>query len=228
MHIFAIGDLHLSGAIPKPMSIFGNRWEDHWEKIKRDWQDRVGPEDIVLVPGDISWAMTLEQAEVDLSQIALLPGRKILIRGNHDYWWSSISKVRRILPSSISVLQNDHLYMDEFVFCGTRGWQAPGTKNSTEHDQKIYARELIRLKLSLESIQVHKDRLIVLLHYPPFDEKGRDTPITELLRIYKPMHVVFGHLHGESAQGAIEGVLNDTHYHLTSCDYLDFTLKAIL
>jgi len=227
MRVFAISDLHLSGAVSKPMSIFGSCWEDHWGKIQADWTASVSNEDIVLISGDISWAMTLDEAGVDLKAICELPGRKIFIRGNHDYWWSSISKVRGILPDTAYAIQNDSVLLNGWAFCGTRGWPPPGSRDFDEHDQKIYSRELQRLKLSLDSIR-EMENIIVLLHYPPFDDKGRETPITELLAAYKPRHVVFGHLHGESVKSAVEGEFNGISYHLTSCDYLNFKLKQIL
>jgi predicted phosphohydrolase len=228
MRVFAISDLHLSGAASKPMSIFGSRWEEHWEKIQDDWRARVASGDIVLISGDISWAMTLDEAEVDLKAICKLPGGKILIRGNHDFWWSSISKVRRLLSDTTYALQNDSVVLDGWAFCGTRGWAPPGAKEFSEHDQKIYNRELQRLKMSLDSVSRDVEDIIVMLHYPPFDDRGNETPITQLLSAYKPRHVIFGHLHGESVKGAIEGEFDGIHYHLTSCDYLNFKLKQIL
>ena len=227
MRIFAIGDLHLSGSAPKPMSIFGLHWENHWDKIRADWEQQVGEEDAVLIPGDISWAMTLTEAAPDLSALGALPGRKVLIRGNHDYWWSSISRVRGSLPPSVHALQNDHLVLSGWVFCGTRGWQPPGARGNTAQDQKIYARELLRLQMSMQGIKDPK-HCIVLLHFPPFDEGGRPTPVTELLADAGPSHVVYGHLHGESAKNGVEGVVDGIKYHLVSCDHLGFALKRIV
>ena len=230
--IYAIGDLHLSGALNKPMDIFGRHWEDHWEKIKQDWVERVSPQDIVLIPGDISWAMQLSDAEVDLGSIGSLPGRKIMIRGNHDYWWASVSKIRSILPPDMYVLQNDSIVLDGFSFCGTRGWINPGMKDFSEQDAKIYRRELIRLKMSLDSAVTAEHEpdgnIIVLLHYPPFDDKGNSTEMVNLLSRYRPKHVVYGHLHGEGSRNAFEGIYDGTEYHLVSCDYLKFRLKKIV
>jgi predicted phosphohydrolase len=232
MAIYAIGDLHLSGSANKPMDIFGSHWSDHWNRIREDWSARVRPEDIVLIPGDISWAMQLEDARIDLDSIGSLPGTKIMIRGNHDYWWSSLSKVKRILPPSVHVLQNNSLTLDGYTFCGTRGWINPGMKDFGEHDAKIYNRELQRLKLSLDhgvtNSKSFESSLIVLLHYPPFDDRGQATEVVNLLEQYKPSHVVYGHLHGEGAKYAFEGKYNDTMYYLVSCDYLNFKLKKII
>ena len=122
MTLFAIGDLHLPGGEEKPMDIFGDHWENHFEHIAADWRARVKDGDVVLIPGDISWAMQLERAVPDLQKIGALPGRKVLIKGNHDYWWNSVSKLRRVLPEGMSALQHDALDMGDFVVCGTRGW----------------------------------------------------------------------------------------------------------
>lgn len=209
------------------MDIFGVQWENHWDKIQTNWRELVSENDCVLIPGDISWAMDLNDAIEDLKQIGELPGKKIIIRGNHDFWWSSISRVRRVLPSSIYALQNDSFKLNDIGFCGTRGWTAPGSKDYTPHDQKIFNREVNRLKLSLDSIKGVKD-IIVLLHYPPFDDKGQETEMGNLMRQYPVRHVVFGHLHGESLKGAVEGEINGIWYHLTSCDYLNFSPKIIM
>ena len=225
--IFAISDLHLSCAADKPMDIFGKQWENHWERIQQDWTERVSCDDIVLIPGDISWAIKLSDARIDLDSIGELPGKKILIKGNHDYWWSSISKVRNTLPSSMHVLQNDSIKESGFTFCGTRGWINPGMKDFSQQDAKIYNREIQRLRLSLDSAASYEN-LIVLLHYPPFDEKGRPAEMVHTLVEYKPAHVVYGHLHGEGCRTAFEGEYESTEYHLVSCDYLDFRLKQIV
>lgn len=226
MRIFAIGDLHLSEAQPKPMSIFGSQWINHFEKIKKDWNTKVKKEDVVLIPGDISWAMKLIDAQADLCAIGQLPGKKILVRGNHDYWWSSISKVRSILPTDVIAIQNDCYEMESVAFCGTRGWIPPGSRGFTAHDQKIFNREIQRLTLSLNSVKKHKP-IFVLLHYPPFDDRGEETAIVDLLKTFPVSHVVFGHLHGESFNNIPEGVIGNIHYHLVSCDYLSFQLKFI-
>jgi predicted phosphohydrolase len=176
--------------------------------------------------------MKLADAEIDLDSIGSLPGRKIMIKGNHDYWWSSLSKVRSLLPPSVHVLQNDSLSMSGFTFCGTRGWNNPGMKDFTQQDAKVYNREVQRLELSLESAVKdegdHSSNLIVMLHYPPFDDKGQPTEMVHILSRYKPAHVVYGHLHDEGTRYAFEGIYEETEYHLVSCDYLDFRLKKII
>lgn len=230
MKIFAISDLHLPGGQVKPMDIFGDHWIDHWERIKSNWIDKVSPCDIVLIPGDISWAMTLDEALTDLDDIGALPGRKIMVKGNHDYWWSSITRLRERSHESIYVIQNDSLMLEDMpnlAFCGTRGWTAPGTKEFTEHDEKIFNRELNRLRLSLDAAN-NADEIIVLLHFPPFDDQGQESDFCNLIRQYPVKHVVFGHLHGDSLKGVIEGEIGGLTYHLVSCDYLDFDPKLII
>lgn len=149
MIVYAIGDLHLPGGDDKPMAVFGAHWEGHWEKICQDWRARVTTQDVVLIPGDISWAMQLEHALDDLHAIAALPGRKILLRGNHDYWWSSLTRVREALPEGMYALQNDAMTLEGITFCGSRGWTCPQSAGDIENE-RLYARELLRLRMSLE------------------------------------------------------------------------------
>ncbi len=151
MSIFAIGDLHLPGGDDKPMQVFGAHWEGHWDRIRADWRARVQPEDTVLIPGDISWAMQIENAMDDLRAIAELPGRKILLRGNHDYWWCGISRLRELLPTGMYALQNDAMRLEDTAYCGTRGWTLPAGAGAAE-DEKIYRRELLRMEMSLEAL----------------------------------------------------------------------------
>lgn len=226
MKIFAISDLHLSGNTPKPMSVFGDHWEGHWDKIRNNWKSHVGEDDVVLIPGDISWAMTLDEAIIDLKEIGELPGKKIMIRGNHDYWWSSISRVREAVDPSIFPIQNDSIKYGDVWFCGTRGWVSPGSRDYSEHDEKIYNRELIRLELSLNSVE-DESPIVVLLHYPPFDDRGENTQFIDILKNYRVKHVVFGHLHGDSLKNVKEGCVDGINFHLVSCDYLNFELKEI-
>jgi predicted phosphohydrolase len=298
MRIFAISDLHLSEAKSKPMDIFGQHWIEHWTKIRKNWINTVEQDDVVLIPGDISWAMTLDDALADLNSIGQLPGKKIIIRGNHDYWWSSISRVRQALPLDMFALQNDSIHIQGITFCGTRGWVTPSETNSVEvdscevapgmmipgraapveiisdvvapgestseevasgeiipsgaapveeitpdgvvlgkrekllkakkqHDIKIFNREIHRLRLSLDSAK-EAEEIIVLLHYPPFDEKGKQNDIAQLLKEYPVSHAVFGHLHNISPKDVVEGNIEGINYHLVSCDYLNFELKLIM
>lgn len=228
--VFAIGDLHLPGGADKPMDLFGSHWQDHFQQIQEDWISRVDPEDIVLIPGDISWAMRLEDAIADLNSIGALPGHKVLIKGNHDYWWSSLSQLREVLPQKMYVIQNDALRLHDFVFCGSRGWQAPGTERETAEDIKIYQRELGRLELSLKAAQKlgPAKALIALCHYPPFGPKNEDSPVTSLLESHDVNEVVYGHLHASACSTGFNGIRNGVRYTLTSCDCAKFKLIQLL
>ncbi|MBL0387724.1 metallophosphoesterase [Tumebacillus sp. ITR2] len=224
MNIFAIGDLHLSFANPKPMDIFGDNWADHPDKIRSHWESMVTADDLVLIPGDISWAMSIEEAKPDLDYIASLPGRKLMIRGNHDYWWSTVTKVRKALHPSIQVLQNDSITIGDITFAATRGWDCPGSYSFDEHDRTVYEREVGRLKLSLDhAMKTGAKRIWVMLHYPPTNEKHQETGFLDVIRQYPVEKVVYGHLHGSDGhKGAFEGVHDGIEYRLVACDYLDF------
>lgn len=226
MEIYAIGDLHLPGGDDKPMAVFGAHWEGHFLKIAQDWRARVRPEDLVLIPGDISWAMQTEDALPDLRAIGELPGRKILMRGNHDYWWCGITRLRELLPSGMYAIQNDALRMEDVILCGTRGWTLPAQENGP--DEKIYAREVLRMEMSLEHARrLGPARLIVMTHYPPLDEKGGETRMSALFARYGVGDVVYGHLHGASLRGAVNGLHGGVRYHCVSCDGLQFRLYRL-
>jgi uncharacterized protein len=225
MRVFAIADPHLSKAQAKPMDIFGGNWQGHPEVFFERWRETVREEDLVLIPGDISWAMQLEDALLDLGDIATLPGKKVLLRGNHDYWWSAIGKVRKILPEHMYALQNDALFIDGVVIAGTRGWTCPGNYEFTEEDQKIYVREVERLNLSLQAAKKLKgDKFVVMLHFPPTNFRLEPSGFTELLLKAKPDAVVFGHLHGEKV--AVPK-LGETAVHFVAADALGFKPKQI-
>ncbi len=229
MKIFAISDLHLSANVDKPMDIFGGAWDNYWDVIKNNWVKNVTDEDIVLIAGDISWAMFLNDAIPDLEDIGALPGRKIMIKGNHDYWWGSLSKVKSILPPSIYVIQNDALRLDGFVFFGSRGWTCPD-KKWTEEDQKIYNRESERLKLSVrtaKSIMQEGDKLIGMMHFPPFNTLREDSLFTEIFEKEEVRTVVYGHLHGKNCRVSPKVIKNGVEYHLTSCDQINNSLLRI-
>ena len=225
MAVYAIGDLHLP-ARQKPMDVFGPHWKDHFQRVSQDWCSRVGPGDVVLLPGDISWAMRLEEALEDLESIGRLPGRKILLRGNHDYWWSSIGRVRRALPEGMYALQNDSLSIDGRLYAGSRGWILPGP-DCAEDDLRIYSRERLRLEMSLKHARRvdEKAPITALMHYPPMtdDEPG----FSDLLEAYGVSDCVYGHLHGPAIYGAVRGQRGSVHYHQVSCDGLDFKLYRL-
>ena len=228
--IFAIGDTHLSGQPPaKPMDIFGSHWHNHWEKIKADWLSRVSPDDTVLLAGDISWAMKFDDALPDLQAISDLPGKKVLIRGNHDYWWQTLSKMNKVIGNKLTFLHNSFTSAGSYAVCGSRGWLCPGDRSFTANDIPIYERELLRIKTSLAAAKASGwERLILLLHYPPVNDKYEPSGFTELFAEYNVELCLFGHLHSDAAAGAPTGNWNGTVCHLVACDALDFKLKQIV
>ncbi|SET15857.1 hypothetical protein SAMN05660297_01536 [Natronincola peptidivorans] len=228
MALYAIGDLHLSNYVDKPMDIFGPHWENHHEKIRQSWWDTVRAEDTVLIPGDISWGMNMQEAMADLQWIEKLPGKKILIKGNHDYWWSSISILNSTF-SNMHFIQNNYFVYEDYAICGTRGWITPNSNKFSQRDEKIYHREIHRLRLSLEAAKAAGyKKYIGMLHYPPTNDEKEPSLFTEVFKAYDVEIVVYGHLHGEDAYGAgLMGPHNETTYHLVSCDYLDFQLLKI-
>ena len=228
-HVYAIGDLHLSLSVPnKAMDVFGVHWKDHALRIKEAWQDLVKEEDLVLVPGDISWAMYLSDAIADLTFIGSLKGTKLLLRGNHDYWWQSVTKVRAALPAGMYALQNDVFRFGDLFICGTRGWTIPASSHFKESaDRKLYERELIRLDLSLKALP-QDVRTIGMLHFPPFSETGEKSGFSERFSAANVTDVVYGHLHGASCRYLFNGISDGVTYHAVPADYLNFIPKMIL
>lgn len=223
MAIYAIADLHLGHAVDKPMDVFGQQWDAHIERVEQSWRRNIQSTDTVLLPGDISWAMNIDEARADLSWIGELPGHKVMIRGNHDYWWSGIGKVRAALPHGIVALQNDATRIERFVVCGSRGWLLPTHPRFTNEDETIYRREIERLKLSLDAAQKFGDEIIAMLHYPPCPGSGEDTDFTKLLDLYQVKMCIYGHLHGAAHRFAFHGFKNKTEYKLVSSDFLHFS-----
>ncbi len=213
------------------MNIFGEGWEGHFEKIKADWAKKVTDGDIVLIGGDTSWGMKLEEGLYDVASLAPLKGSKVFVRGNHDYWWNGISRVRAGAPDrSFYFLQNDCVKIDNLIITGSRGWTCPGSADFTEHDRALYLREAERLRLAfreVEKVRLKGDRLIVLMHYPPTGLKKEDTLFTELFEENGVEKVVFGHLHG-SVYYPLKSEKNGIEYYLTSCDKSKFYLTEIL
>ena len=230
MHIYAIGDLHLSGEPPtKPMEIFGEHWLGHKEKIKQHWLETVTADDTVIICGDISWAMNLEGAAQDLDWLAQLPGRKLLLRGNHDYWWTSLAKMQQRFGEHFEFLQNGCIMVGDIAVCGTRGWILPSAENFTPEDEKIYKREAIRLELSLQAaIKEQAATIITAFHYPPLFAPTEQTAFTDLLKKYNVQHCVYGHIHGENHVITFEGEREGINYKLVSCDTQDFRLYKII
>ena len=226
MAVYAISDLHLPARV-KPMDVFGEHWKNHFERICADWMARVNPDDVVLLPGDLSWAMRLEEAQEDLDSIAALPGTKLLLRGNHDYWWNSIGRVRRALKEGTYALQNDSLLLDGRLYAGSRGWTIPAPDASDEDDRRIYERERLRLEMSLKNARGRSADapITVMMHYPPLTEEL--TGFSDILEAYGVEDCVYGHLHGAGLYGAVRGVRRGVRYHQVSCDGLDFKLYQL-
>ena len=208
------------------MDVFGDHWVGHAEKMAASWDACVGDDDIVLCPGDLSWATRLDEAALDLAWIGARKGRiKVLGRGNHDYWWNAIGKVRRAIHPSCVALQNDAIDLGDVVVSGARCWAAPGALDYTAQDLKIYEREVQRLRLSLEAgAKLANGRpLIASIHYPPFTAKGKKTAFAELLEEYDVKLCVYGHLHGRRSHAtAVTGERDGIQYRLIACDALEF------
>ncbi|MFQ5729831.1 MAG: metallophosphoesterase [Waddliaceae bacterium] len=247
--VWAIADLHLSFGVPdKEMDIFGEEWEGWTEKIADNWKANISSEDLVLIPGDISWAMHIEQVIPDLEWIGSLPGTKVILRGNHDYWWSSKSKIKRILPPTVYMVQNDAFQWENISVAGARLWDTPefhflhciifkenkcaNPLADNEYDvdtmEKIFQRELGRLELSLKELNQVADYRIAMTHYPPISADLKESRASKLLKKYNVDICVFGHLHslkpGSLSFGEKEGI----QYHLTSCDHLNFVPLKVL
>lgn len=227
MTVFAIADTHLSFAADKPMDVFGPAWADHPARIAAAWDALVGPEDVVLVAGDISWAKTLDEAAPDLAFLAARPGRlKVLLRGNHDSWWASAAKLRRALPPGLVALQNDALRLEEgVVVCGARGWNLPSMPwGDREKDPPIFHRELQRLDLSLRAAAALRrpgDALIAMLHYPPLGPGDETSAVLERLAAAGVSRAVYGHLHGEDHAWAPRGVRRGVELVFAAIDFTD-------
>jgi len=234
LKFFAIGDVHLSFRrtvdparwedveTSKPMDLFGAEWRCHYRKLYENWFSTVGPEDVVLMPGDFSWAMNLEQARYDLAFLGLLPGTIAGVAGNHDYWWQSLSRVRAALPANMRVIQNDHLVFGETAICGSRGWNCPGGDYFQEHDLKIYRRELIRMENSLKSAGSFTADKIVMIHYMPTNDRHEKNEFIELFKAYDVKTVVYGHLHGPAFCRRLPCSAWGIDFHLVSADFVDF------
>lgn len=212
------------------MDIFGPAWEDYLPKIFADWKDKVSEDDLVLIAGDISWAMTLQNSIPDLELISKNPGRIIITRGNHDFWWKSISSLRSILPDNMYALQNDAIKFDNYIICGTRGWTVPENTHQTAEDEKIYKREILRLEMSLKSakkLQENNEKIICMIHFPPFNSKKQENEFTRLIKEYNVDAVVYGHLHGTTSRSDRLTYINEIPYYLTSCDQVGNNLVEI-
>lgn len=228
MALYAISDLHLAISIDKPMDIFGDRWTNYMQKLKENWKQIVREDDFVIIPGDISWATYLEQAVEDFRYIEELPGKKIISKGNHDYWWTTASKLEKFKEgnnfTSISFMHNNSYKVENIILCGTRGWKCPGDEEFSEEDAKIYRRELQRLELSLASAgEIHENQdVMVAMHYPPFNARREPSEFVEVMKKYNVGVCIYGHLHSHGFKNAVEGELDGISYKLVSADYLNF------
>lgn len=228
MALYAIGDLHLCLGAPKPMDVFGGAWVGYMEKL-REGMGVIGPEDTTVLLGDLSWALDLQAARADFAWINEIPGRKIILKGNHDYWWSTAAKFQKFCLenqfSNMNILNNNFYEYEGYAICGTRGWYYE-EKRSTEHDEKVFRRELIRLEASLKAARELPK--LVFLHYPP-RSKGYECPeILELLSRYEVRRCFYGHLHGPSHRLALEGTWDGVEYALLAADFINFRPQKIL
>lgn len=227
MSIYAISDLHLAISVDKPMDVFGGRWSNYMERLESQWRQTVSDDDHVLVPGDISWATYIGDAYEDFKFIDELPGRKIISKGNHDYWWTTMSKLEKFILEkgfgTISFLHNNSFRVENSVVCGTRGWKSPGDDEFDAEDKKIYLRELQRLELSLKKAERNDgETLIAALHFPVFNSRGVFSEFLDILLKYGVDICIYGHLHGEACRNAVEGPVEGMKLRLVSADHLGF------
>lgn len=230
MSIYAIGDVHLSldNTIDKPMGVFGKEWENHTERLKENWLETVREEDTIILAGDISWGLKLEEAVSDLDFLAELPGHKVIIKGNHDLWWNGITRLNSMYDS-MTFIQNSCYEADGWFICGSRGWTCPGSDDFSEADERIFKREVGRLRASLEAARSRgAENIIGVTHYPPTNDKLQPSEFTKLFTEAGVDTALYGHLHGnEGYKNGIKGHLNGVDYQLISLDYLDCRIKKI-
>ena len=235
MSIYTIGDLHLSFKENKPMDIFGNNWEGHFEKIKNDWNLKVKENDLVVLPGDFSWATYLKDTDEDFKFLNELPGKKLLLKGNHDYWWTTLKSMRKFLEENdfknIDFIHNNSFEFEDKIIVGTRGWSK---SEGTQDDDKILKREVLRLELSIKDgiNNFGEDKeIIVFMHYPPINKSNLlNNEMSDFVKIMKKYNIkkcFYGHLHSTSIKEAVEGKHFDIDFKLVSADGLDFKLYKI-
>ena len=228
MALYVIGDLHLSLTANKPMDVFGGKWAGHADRLRKEFS-ALTEEDVTVLCGDLSWGMDLAEAAADFRFVDGLPGRKIILKGNHDYWWSTAAKMSRFFEQegirSIEILHNCCILWGDLALCGTRGWFFE-EETGSEHDKKIMNREIMRLEASLKAAGDREK--ICFLHYPPrYGGTYVCVEITELLQRYGVRECYYGHLHGPGQKGAVQGWVEGVHYQLVSTDYLGFAPRRI-
>ncbi|MBP5361661.1 MAG: metallophosphoesterase [Ruminococcus sp.] len=227
MSLYAIGDLHLSFSDPsKTMSVFAG-WDNYQEKIEKNWRDIVKPEDTVVLAGDISWGMSIQQAEPDFRFINDLPGRKIILKGNHDYWWVTMRKMEGFFAEkgfdTLNILHNNHYEYNGYGICGTRGWVNGTDGEKDEQDEKVLKREVQRLETSIQSAVNAGLEPLVFMHYPPIFASNFNYDILEVLYRYKIKACYYGHIHGRSAHAlCVTNTYDDIDFHLIAGDYIQF------
>ena len=230
MAIYTISDLHLSIGIDKPMDIFGVNWENHEKKIRKNWIEKVKEEDLVLLPGDFSWAMYINEAKADFEYLNELPGTKLLLKGNHDYWWESLKKMREFLQENnfknIDFIYNNSFLWEDKIIAGTRGWS-----EQEENAEKIIRRENLRLELSLkDGVQKYGEdkEIIVCMHYPPFNGYEKlDMNFIKTMKKYNVKTCIYGHIHGEAGKDAKQGKIDGIEFIMASSDQINFDLIKI-
>ena len=234
MAIYAIGDLHLSFQENKPMSVFGENWKNHEEKIKEDWLSKVNEEDLVILPGDFSWAMDLKNTYLDFKYLNELPGQKLLLKGNHDYWWNTVTKMRKYLQENnfknIDFLYNNSYKYENTIIVGTRGWNL----QDDEEAKKMINREVARLELSIQDGLKYKENnenMIAFMHYPPIVrqnvQNNETNEFIKMLQKYEIKRCYYAHLHSTAIRDAVEGEYFGIEFKLVSADGLDFELLRI-
>lgn len=229
MALYAIGDLHLCLGAPKPMDVFGGNWTGYMDKLKEGMSQISGADTTILL-GDLSWALSLEESAADFAWINDIPGKKIILKGNHDYWWSTAAKFNKFCAehdfTDMFLLNNNCYEYEDWAICGTRGWFFE-EERSGAHDEKVFKRELCRLEASLKA--AGEKRKMVFLHYPPRYKGYECREILDLLEKYEVRRCFYGHLHGGSHKLAMEGLWDGVEYRLVSADYLNFNpFKVIL
>lgn len=235
--VYIISDLHLSLSVDKPMDIFGDNWSDYVLRLENSWKSIVSDADYVIVPGDISWGMTIDEAAEDLRFLNSLPGKKILMKGNHEYWWNSLQKLNRLKADlqldTLFFMHTNSFYIEELgiAVVGTRGWKCPDDRDFSDDDMKVYKREVLRLEMSIKDAEKYNPcDMICVFHYPPFDYKAQPSAFTELMKKYGIGECFFGHLHGITGNvfktgdeipvfASPDGVV----CRLVSSDYLSFS-----
>lgn len=245
MKVWTIADVHLSfGVEGKEMDVFGDNWKNHSEKLEKNWRAKIADDDLILMAGDISWALHIDEVKPDLDWIGNLPGTKVMIRGNHDLWWKSAAKVRSILPPSIHIIHHDAFFFQGIAIGGSRLWDHPDiafdsyiefrkiegvnihakthSKKEEDHDRKVFTSEINRLRWSLDAMEKEAKKRIVMVHHPPTGPGHEDTPITKMLEEARIDIVLYGHLHSLKKEAPVNFTKNGVRYLFTAADYLDF------